>query len=99
MASPRVPEGWSGHGWREHWLAVLDCLTGLDTQCPELPERPFTPQLQVDVQIVPPPVSRAVCWTHVILAFGQKSDYLLRRLSTSDVICVAGPALAESLAA
>ena len=49
--------------------------------------------------IVPPPNSRTVCWTHVFLAFGPKSDFLIRRLHTSDVIFVSGPALAERLAA
>ena len=42
------------------------------------------------VQIVPLPVPQVVCWTHVFLEFGPKSDFLLRRRYTSDVICVAG---------
>ena len=49
VTSPRAVWGWSGHGCREHQRAVLHCLTGLDTHCQELPECPFTPQLQVDV--------------------------------------------------
>ena len=78
---------------------MLDCVTGLDTHCQELQEYPLTLNSKLTCKLCrrrfPTPSVGPMCFWRS----GPKSDFLLRRRYTSDVICVAGPALAESLAA
>ena len=77
---------------------MLDCPTGLDTHCKELPECPLTPGSRLTCKLCrcrfPVPPVGSTCF----FAFGPNSDFLLRRLYASDAILVARPVLSERLA-